>query len=128
MSSGTASAIAGDRLCLVTRKTARQNDTKVSNRNTQKTSKHRGIGHKKGIAMCELQLQLKPRKCRCFLMILLHTYYGLHAGRLPKNQERGRGASYEGRKRGEEQREKSRYGAEANYSKHATISSSKENK
>ena len=29
VSSGTASAIAGDRLCLVTRKTARHNDTKV---------------------------------------------------------------------------------------------------
>ena len=29
VSSGTASAIAADRLCLVTRKTARHNDTKV---------------------------------------------------------------------------------------------------
>ncbi len=30
VSSGTASAIAGDRLCMVRRKTARQDDTKVS--------------------------------------------------------------------------------------------------
>lgn len=33
VSSGTASAIAGDRLCMVKRKTARKDDTKVSKNN-----------------------------------------------------------------------------------------------
>ena len=40
VSSGTASAIAGDRLCMVKRKTARKDDTKVS----KKTNSILGAG------------------------------------------------------------------------------------